>query len=134
MSPKKSARLKGLAVALLLTAIAGAARSENFYIFKQWNSSVGDIDGKVGYPLNVDGPTAQGCAGSWSSRPHVAEGSLPPGMSLQNNSDVSGIPTERGHWIVTMEMSNIACGGQAYPLMTFKQQLRFHITGTGEVH
>ena len=97
-----------------------------------------DIDGEVGHMLEVQGPRTMCRTDAefnipWSVYSEVASGTLPPGIELNNNSSISGIPTQRGHWIVTMKISNIqnACGQPAMP--GFKQQLRFHITGTGKV-
>jgi len=52
---------------------------------------------------------------------------------MQNDGDITGIPTARGHWIVTVSISNIQCNGLIYGTLAFQQQLRFHITGSGEV-
>ncbi len=92
-----------------------------------------DIDGEVGHPLSVSGPTAN-CndGGRWTSNTDIISGELPPGLSKDGrNGKISGIPTERGHWIVEMENSNIVCDGQGYKGYT--QQLRFHIQGSGRV-
>lgn len=94
-----------------------------------------DIDGEVGHPLSVYGPTANCSTGSWTVNISVASGTLPPGLAVSKESStfgwIMGIPTERGHWIVTMDVSDNACGGESYE--GFTQQLRFHITGTGKV-
>lgn len=98
-----------------------------------------DINGEVGHPLSVSGPDYR-CSGYPVSRSVFATGSgevisgeLPPGLALNANGDhkITGIPTQRGHWIVTMRASGIECDGQSYA--GFTQQLRFHITGTGKV-
>lgn len=91
-----------------------------------------DIDGEVGYPLFVKGATAN-CEPTheWNGSAEVILGALPPGLTLQDNFDITGIPTERGHWIVSIKLSDIQCDGSYY--MGFTQQLRFHITGTGKV-
>ena len=111
-----------------------------FYVFGwggQWNyTSAGvDIDGEVGHPLTVEGlqHNSRACSTPWTADFEVAEGTLPPGLKLNTDSSISGIPTERGHWIVTMKAFNIenACGRPSTP--GFTQQLRFHITGTGKV-
>ena len=91
-----------------------------------------DINGEVGHPVLVGYPTAD-CkpGGHWSSNQEVASGTLPPGLVLNGDGSITGIPTERGHWIVMMNESNIQCNGESY--YDFAQQLRFHITGTGKV-
>jgi hypothetical protein len=78
---------------------------------------------------------------------------------MQNSGDISGIPTERGHWIVTLKIANIRCNGHRFTMsgapdvlvenQGWKNQddciengqsyctlttIRFHITGTGIVH
>lgn len=93
-----------------------------------------DIDGKVGYPLHVNGPSAV-CrpAGGFTGYPSVVKGVLPPGLNFQGG-EIKGIPTERGNWIVTVALSGITCNGSAYKgYERFEQQLRFHITGSGVV-
>lgn len=91
-----------------------------------------DVNGEVGHPLTVGGPTANCVPGrNWSEDNRVASGALPPGLALGSGGDVSGIPTERGHWIVEMQLYNVQCGGSSY--QGFTQTLRFHITGSGKV-
>jgi len=77
-----------------------------------------DIDGEVGHRLTVGGPTAN-CqpADKWSSSMEAASGELPPGLAKQSNGDITGIPTQRGHWIVEMRVYNLS----------------FHISGSGRV-
>lgn len=126
-------------------------------------SPQGDVDGKIGYPLSISGPRFD-CPSGWTSNMSINSGTLPPGMSLNNNGDITGTPTERGHWIVTMKIDNITCGGHHYQLSGAPEEfvnyglkqgfltgenstcaessygfcslttIRFHITGTGEVH
>ena len=96
-----------------------------------WAADI-DIDGEVGHPLSVSRPTADCADGPWYADYWVVSGSLPTGVTVNGGKGwLEGIPTERGHWIVTMQVSNIECGGQPYE--AFTQQLRFHITGTGKV-
>jgi len=92
-----------------------------------------DIDGEVGHPVSVRGPSAN-CepGGRWTSNTDIKSGQLPPGLSKDYSSGkISGIPTKRGHWIVEMSTSDISCNGQSY--LGYTQQLRFHIKGTGRV-
>ena len=111
-----------------------------FYgITNQWNNGYGDVNGEVGHQLYVSVPLAKcvnckGCtaAGTWYSRSSIISGNLPPGVSLGRDAVISGIPTERGHWIVKMKMDNVQCNGSYYE--GFEQELRFHITGSGTVH
>lgn len=99
---------------------------------EKWTALGSDIDGEVGHPLTVQGPGAD-CppSGHWSANGSVISGTLPPGLTLDDGWTISGIPKERGHWIVTMELSGITCNDAFYNSVT--QQLRFHITGTGKV-
>lgn len=91
-----------------------------------------DINGEVGHPMSVSQPTAA-ClpGGAWSGAPVVVSGELPRGLYLADGGEIRGIPEGRGHWIVTLSMTNITCLGVSYG--GFRQQLRFHITGTGRV-
>lgn len=94
-----------------------------------------DVNGEVGHPMTVGGVRAK-ClpGGDWYTTPYVSSGSLPPGLTLGTAnaaSQIVGIPTQRGHWIVTMNSGTIYCDGLSYK--GFEQVLRFHITGTGVV-
>lgn len=92
-----------------------------------------DINGEVGHPLYV-GSCRATCepGGQWTANHRILSGSLPPGMDFNtNNSGIEGIPTERGHWIVQLELYDITCNGSTYA--GIKQELRFHISGTGRV-
>jgi hypothetical protein len=104
------------------------------YRLNGWNGTRSDIDveGEVGHQLYVSAPTAD-CepSNNWSSNTSVSSGSLPPGLSMDEHGLISGIPTDRGHWIVEMQDSDVECGGQSFEGYT--QQLRFHITGSGKV-
>lgn len=93
-----------------------------------------DIEGKVGYQLAVSGPRAR-CEPdrNWSANLSITTGVLPPGLSMDSSGAITGIPTQRGNWIVTMHMGPVTCGGSTYNDAAFDQQLRFHIGGTGEV-
>src|SRR6185437_13159859 len=64
--------------------------------WRSWSPS-GDVNGEVGHPLTIDGPTGgAACNGGWHGAMSIASGQLPPGLSEDNNGDISGIPTERG--------------------------------------
>ena len=92
-----------------------------------------DINGEVGHPLSVHGPTGY-CShgGTWFADTEIFSGTLPPGLTFRKSDlSISGIPTERGHWIVMMKLSNSYCNDEYYD--NFTQQLRFHVTGTGKV-
>jgi hypothetical protein len=93
-----------------------------------------DIDGKVGYPLTVGNPTARVVprAAGWNFDQEVVSGALPPGLAFGNIGQIEGIPTQRGHWIVRLRAYNLSSGGQTYG--DFQQNLRFHITGSGDVN
>jgi hypothetical protein len=65
---------------------------------------------------------------------YVSSGSLPPGLSMGSNGAISGIPTERGHYVVHLQVANATCGGISFPNMTaWGTDIRFHITGSGVV-
>ena len=120
----------------------------------------GDVNGEVGHPISVYGPRGGGdCRGGWNAFTGLHSGRLPPGLSVDDSGDITGIPTERGHWIVTMRISNIQCNGHRYllsgvPDVVVTQDgywgnveeckengnnfcslstIRFHITGSGRV-
>jgi hypothetical protein len=124
-------------------------------------SPKGDVDGEVGHPLSITGPRGGGGCDSWRAEIAVVSGQLPPGLVMGSSGDISGIPTERGHWIVTLKMANFTCNGHRYtmagaPDVLAEDQgwenmdkcvdegsswrycslttIRFHITGSGLVH
>jgi len=110
----------------------------------------GDIDGDVGYPLNIEGPRGICLPDSnWQFHYSVVSGTLPPGLRWNNPryGDISGIPRERGHWVVHAKVDSIICNGKEMlrPPDTIWQyrvvppgsheewQLRFHVRGGGKV-
>lgn len=122
-----------------------------------------DVSGQVGYPLEINGPTFD-CPPGWTADMTLDSGTLPPGMTLDDHGNITGTPTERGHWAMVMKLDNIMCDGHHFQLsgapdvfVNFGVQkgfltsdgttcvegsfgycnlttIRFHITGTGEVH
>lgn len=111
------------------------AKEPGLYNFTGWNDATWgiDINGEVGYPVYVGNPKAE-CypSGKWTLNTRVASGSLPPGLTLGSAPfSITGIPTERGHWIVKLETYDVRCEGGSYK--GFEQELRFHITGSGKV-
>jgi hypothetical protein len=110
------------------------APEPGFYGFStQWNYGRDDISGEMGHPVDVDGPRARCVPGDWRGRTTIVSGKLPDGLALEAGDNIKGIPTKRGHWIVTLRLDDITCNGVRYERSSFEQQLRFHITGTGEV-
>ena len=109
-------------------------RKPGFYGFTSyWNNYNGDINGEVGHQLYVSNPKAICEPGTWTGNPSIISGTLPPGLILNSAPwTITGIPTERGHWIVRMKLSNVTCNSSNYD--GFEQELRFHITGTGKVN
>jgi hypothetical protein len=95
-----------------------------------------DVNGEVGHPLTVYAPTAR-CVSptkaGWTYNYRILSGSLPPGLNWNYNyhGQITGIPKERGHWILKLEMYDIRCEGKTYRL---QQEVRFHITGSGRVN
>lgn len=103
------------------------------YNLTGWNQWTADINGEVGYPLNIGAPTAN-CRPSrnWTLRAEIVSGQLPPGIEMRySDYQISGIPTDRGHYIVMMRVYDVQCEGKYYE--GFTQELRFHITGSGRV-
>lgn len=91
-----------------------------------------NIEGQVGYSLYVDGPRANcSVAGGWQGTANIVSGSLPPGLAIDSSFSITGVPTERGHWIVTLKLDPIYCGGASF--WGFEQKLYFHIGGSGKV-
>lgn len=98
--------------------------------YTQWTDI--DVNGEVGHPLDVYGPYGECGNGSpFTYSAYVSSGSLPPGLTMSSNGRISGIPQERGHWIVTLTQSGQYCGGVTFN--DSSQQVRFHITGSGQV-
>lgn len=99
------------------------------------NCTSKDIDGKVGYPLYVEGLRAN-CvpSGKWKiSKKIITSGTFPPGISFDGNrSAIKGIPEKRGHWIVRLKVEYLYCNDKSF--WGLEQELRFHITGSGKVN
>lgn len=93
-----------------------------------------DIEGKVGYRLEVSAPTANCVSPSkkWTGYHKIVSGQLPPGLDFNETSWIKGIPTKRGNYIVVLELYDIKCNDINYG--AYKQELRFHITGVGIVN
>lgn len=92
-----------------------------------------DVDGTIGHPFTLWSPSALAIpTHNWNGQAYVTKGTLPPGLSLGSDLKVTGIPTERGHWIVTLELETLYTNGQSYA--GFTQVVRFHITGSGDVN
>jgi hypothetical protein len=96
-----------------------------------------DIDGEVGHPLVISAPSgtcpAGGVAEVGGERPVYGD-SLPPGLALRADAAISGIPTQSGYWIVGMHVETWTCPGANFLYWGFSQEIRFHITGTGQAH
>ena len=96
-----------------------------------------DVNGEIGHPLTVYQPQAH-CVSptntGWNtSSAGLVSGTFPPGLALdQNKLTISGIPTDRGHWIIKIKISGITCNNRNYGSLA--QVIRFHITGTGQVN
>ncbi len=97
-----------------------------------------DVSGTVGSPLYVQGCRAEIVPSNvgWTANHRVLTGELPPGMHFSDNgSTIEGVPTERGHWIVTLELYDIKKNDEPdFTYFGIIQTVRFHITGSGEVH
>lgn len=100
----------------------------------------GDINGEVGHPLFIDSPKGT-CLpnNNWDYNFRIVSGTLPPGLSMDDiHGKISGIPSERGHWIVRLKIDSVTCNGEAEtafgrPYEATPHELRFHISGTGKV-
>ena len=142
--------LRALLTGVTVIAVSGCATASAPYVppaglssLTGWNgayydnaghASAIDINGEIGHPLFVKGSTANCTPGDWTANNSVVSGSLPPGVVLGYQGEhggIGGIPTRRGHFIVTMAKKDISCNGKSY--LGFTQELRFHITGSGEV-
>lgn len=122
-------------IALLAESASIASEDKpGLYRLNGWDNSryAIDINGEVGHPVYVDGPRSKCVPLGTTMNKRIASGSLPLGLALNNeNGDITGIPTDRGHWIVKLEAYNVRCNDQSYE--GFVQELRFHITGSGKV-
>lgn len=95
-----------------------------------------DVDGQVGYRLFVKGPRVK-CDQHWHFNYKIISGTLPPGLTIvEGPCDIEGIPTERGNWVVKIQIFNVTCGTQPIDLAHIDydiQEIRFHIAGSGKV-
>lgn len=135
-------RCKILAYVTCCLMVTGCATSANmrqnttqpgwYGITTGWNNW-SDVNGEVGHRLYVSNPRGR-CepGGGWTASASIVSGVLPPGLSLNDAPwAITGIPLERGHWIVRMKLYNISCNNQYFN--DFEQELSFHITGSGKV-
>lgn len=120
----------------LLACAADPPRQGFYGVSRWWNYNNGDINGEIGHRIFVKGPGAwcydRGRSAGWNASTKIYSGQLPPGLVLNSNDDITGIPTDRGHWIVVLGYDYIECLGSRY--RGFTQELRFHVKGTGEVY
>jgi hypothetical protein len=92
----------------------------------------GDLDAKVGYPFSA---SVYGSCESEKNREQWTyylsySGALPPGLTLQQNG-ITGIPTERGNYILHLRLTNSVCNGQS--MEGDESDVRIHVTGSGAV-
>lgn len=93
-----------------------------------------EINLEVGHKMNLARPTAD-CVSptkKWTNYTDIVSGELPPGVYIENGSEISGTPEKRGHYTAVVEQSDINCNDSYYG--SFKQELRFHVTGSGIVN
>jgi hypothetical protein len=71
------------------------------------------IRGTVGRPLNV--PSRAQCDDPRVlSEAMVEEGNLPPGITLEPDGMLSGIPMSAGYWHVMVRFARVQCGDKIY--------------------
>jgi hypothetical protein len=92
----------------------------------------GDINAEVGHPfaVYVSGACESATAQERWSYNLTYSGSLPPGVTLGDDR-LSGIPSQRGHYIVHLKLSNSVCLGESK--QNHEEELRIHVTGSGKV-
>ncbi len=129
--------------ALPKTTQTQTTQKPGLYIATGWNNSTVnyvsksfygiDIEGKVGYRLEVLPPTGHCVSPSkkWNAGIKIVSGQLPPGMDFEGYY-IRGIPTKRGNYIVVLELYDNLCNDTYYG--SYKQELRFHIGGVGIVN
>lgn len=127
-----------VAISLVAPFSPSAAQdSSQLYQSSGWNGSYmygdADIEGRVGYQLEVSGPSISCGGGASPLGVEVVSGQLPPGLisyvGSQSFGRIGGTPQERGHFITRLRY-NVWCGGGNYSI---EQTVRFHITGSGQV-
>ena len=99
----------------------------------------GEREVEVGHPYSggtlnasclVQGSNGHLTFGSGSYSVTITSGSLPPGLQLNSSSgEISGIPTERGHFVLTLSFSGYCADGS----YSDTKQLIFHVKGSGKV-
>ncbi len=72
-----------------------------------------DTEGQVGHHMTA-WPGAK-CPGGWNSDlPQIVSGSLPPGLSINDNSEIVGTPRQPGKWSVVLNFARVECQGASY--------------------
>lgn len=129
-------------IVLIIPGLAQKKQKPGLYDLTGWNgawvntsTNVANsitINGEVGYQLELAQPTAN-CISptkTWTSLLRIISGQFPPGIYIEGAS-IKGTPEQRGHYIIEIENYDIKCNDTDYG--TMRQELRFHITGSGKV-
>lgn len=99
-----------------------------------WNVRLpsGDMDAKVGYPFEayVNGACESAIYREAWTYDLTYSGTLPPGVTLGRDR-ITGIPRERGTFIIQLKLTNSVCNGERK--QDHEEQLRIHVTGSGKV-
>lgn len=73
----------------------------------------GPAHGAVGLPF-YGRPIADCRGGTWSAVAALATGALPPGLTLNSDDTITGVPTMAGDWYFSVRFTNIVCAGKNY--------------------
>lgn len=73
----------------------------------------GSLYGAVGLPFQAR-PIADCREGNWSARAELATGALPPGLTLNSDDTITGVPTMAGDWYFSVRYVDVVCAGKTY--------------------
>lgn len=72
------------------------------------------LEGQVGWPFYAS-PLAKCVGGTWTlSSAAVVWGALPPGLWMNDQSQITGTPQGPGTWHFTVEFRGVTCAGSNY--------------------
>lgn len=64
----------------------------------------------------------------WSATVSVATGKLPPGLTMDDAGNITGVPEKAGDWNFSVALTDVVCMGQSFPDVPLN--VRFIITGS----
>jgi hypothetical protein len=93
--------------------------NDGFPYWGSWDSEIGvgtnSLHGYVGLPFN-EFPKARCIGGTWNfTYPvRIETGALPPGLHMDEQGRITGVPERAGAWYLRVAWDGITCAGMTY--------------------